>query len=194
MKFMTTAITIGLATATLGQAVTGLRSNDASITKDGVVFIDGKAQEERKKLSLVTLDSGKPKDSAEYRLEPKAANAFKTLREKAKAKGYDLIILSAFRSFGMQNYFFFERIKNKRIMYPSYGDVRKPGHSIFQTGRAIYVQIKDENKREDGETWLKDIAKTYQFCQRSWKSNKGMGVILHYNPDGQKCDPLVRMK
>ncbi len=105
--------------------------------------------------------------------------------KKAKNRGYDLVILQGFRTSEEQMRIYNNRHKPE-IKASSLGDMRRPPHGFFQSGRALFVLVTDAEKREGAGAWFEENATTYDFCVGYASTFMGKAIRLRYRP-GEEC-------
>ncbi|MBQ4263632.1 MAG: M15 family metallopeptidase [Bacilli bacterium] len=114
--------------------------------------------------NLVTLD--KNYSSSSQKMKKEAANYMKSLIDDAKKEGYNLTVISGYRTQSLQNTLFTNSEKKNglehALMYSA-----KPGHSEHQTGYAADLNSVEESFADTKEyTWLKENAYKYGFIER----------------------------
>ena len=111
---------------------------------------------------LVTVPS-KYADANIYLIE-EAYNAFKLLADDARKIGYDIVIESGYRSYGLQKRIYNGRVSSKGVAGADLSTAR-PGYSEHQTGLAMDVRTKDGSYTSFGTTkaysWM--ISNCYKY-------------------------------
>ena len=118
-------------------------------------------------------------------LNEEALSSFRKLQKEAKEYGYEVDIMSGYRTYNYQNNLYNNIIKEKGFNY-ALRSVAKPGHSEHQTGLAIDYCIYKNKKcfieheiEELAETkWIHENAHKYGFIIRY---PKGKEEITGYN-------------
>jgi D-alanyl-D-alanine carboxypeptidase len=126
-----------------------------------------------KDLELLSLNN-----SYEYKyLRKQAKEAFENLSNDAKALGYRIIAVSAYRDYDYQEKLFNYYVNEKGLEYALRSSA-KSGHSEHQTGLALDVEgsNKDYNKFEESieADWMKKNAYKYGFILRYPKGSENI--------------------
>ena len=118
-------------------------------------------------------------------IEEKTLNAFRNMQKDAKEYGYNIDIMSGYRTYDYQKKLYNNLIKKKGFNY-ALRSIAKPGCSEHQTGLAIdyciyqndlcFIEHELENMPET--KWIKDNAHKYGFILRY---PKGKEEITGYN-------------
>ena len=96
-------------------------------------------------------------------------SAFEALAKKAKEEGYQIVAVSAFRSYSYQDELYHSYVKTSGKAYADRCSAR-PGHSEHQTGLAIDVMGENQDYNKFAETkefqWMLKHAHEYGFILR----------------------------
>lgn len=113
---------------------------------------------------LVTLNNTYSSNS--QKLKKEAANSIKSMINAAKKEGYNLKVISGYRTESLQNTLF-SNSKNRNGLKHALLYSAKPGHSEHQTGYAVDLNTVVESFKNTKEyTWLKENAYKYGFIER----------------------------
>jgi D-alanyl-D-alanine carboxypeptidase len=110
-----------------------------------------------------------PTDKKPIRLAPRAAAAWRRMRDTAAADGITLIPLSGFRSIARQTRIIRRNLANGRPLDDTLRYIAAPGFSEHHTGRAIDigdptdVSIEDSFERTPAFRWLRRHAAQFGF-------------------------------
>lgn len=107
-------------------------------------------------------------------LRKEAKNAFEEMAQQAKKDGYQIILVSAYRSYSYQNELYQHYVKTSGKNYADRCSAR-PGHSEHQTGLALDIM------GENGDYNLFEDTKEFQWMR---KHAYQYGFILRYPKDG----------
>jgi len=142
----------------------------ADLTKGNLILVDNKHFLPRnfvpRNLVTINQDYG----TAGMQVKSEVYEAFKKMYYAAKLEDLNLHIISAYRSWNTQDYFFNLNVKTHGLKVTETFYAR-PGHSEHQTGLAIdIVAGKGGHSRDFGNTmeyrWLLDNAHTFGFILR----------------------------
>jgi len=131
------------------------------------------------KLSEDYIPSDLEEISLEYSCDDKylrhiARINFEKMAKVAKDKGFNIIAVSAYRSFKYQEKLYNNYVKDKGFYYADMASAR-PGHSEHQTGLAVDIadlSLDYDNFESTKEfTWIKENAHKYGFIMRYPKAN-----------------------
>lgn len=125
--------------------------------KDGITYVDG--------ILLVNKTYGLPKDY-DPKVNKEALAALKELQADAEALGFELPLISGYRSYKTQ-----EKLYNKYVKKDGEEQANtysaKPGHSEHQTGLAFDVGSVDRSfANTDEAKWLEQNCHLYGFIIR----------------------------
>ena len=131
-------------------------------------------------------------------LKKEAALSFYQLSKEAKKLGYNITIVSGYRSYEYQDKLFSDYVINKGLDYALMCSA-KPGHSEHQTGLAIDVEgsNKDYNSFENSKefNWMKTNAHKYGFILRYPKGKEQITGFKyepwHYRYVGKKVANFI---
>ncbi len=131
---------------------------------------------QREATHLVTV--GRSPERKLVKLTPRAAAAWRRMRDAAAADGLTLLPLSGFRSVARQTQIVRRHLKNGRPLADLLRYVAAPGCSEHHTGRAIDIGSPDETahfeasfEKTKEHRWLKKHAARYGFRLSYPKNN-----------------------
>lgn len=135
---------------------------------------------QREATRLVTV--GRSPEKKPVKLTPRAAAAWRRMREAAAAEGVTLLPLSGFRSVARQTQIVRRHLKNGRPLDDLLRFVAAPGCSEHHTGRAIDIGSPDEPAHFEASfektkeyRWLKRRAGEFGF-RLSYPKNNPRGI------------------
>ena len=117
--------------------------------------------------------------SEEKQVDKSIVEPLKELMSEASSKGYDLYLLSGYRSYDTQKYLYESRAKENGQEYADLF-VAKPGHSEHQSGLALDVTNDSRNFKDSKEAdWLANNAYKFGFIIRYPKGKEDITGYIY---------------